>query len=95
MSFWQPVEDPGTRPPRSRVLDIGCAIFAGAASLAHFALGQTAHPAPRAPSPVALGIALYTVAATMRRVTAPAAAALVAAAGVPSGPARVAGMTAG
>ena len=24
MSFWTPVENPGTRPPRSRVFDIGC-----------------------------------------------------------------------
>lgn len=28
MSFWKPVEDPGTRPLRSRVLDIGCVLFA-------------------------------------------------------------------
>ena len=120
MSFWQPVEEPGTRPLRSRVFEFGCAIFAGVASLAHFALGQTAHPpplsqaaspvvvvltaaalplrrvwpgpvflytvlaavlaqwaAPGAPFPVALEIALYTVAATMSRATAPAAPALV------------------
>jgi signal transduction histidine kinase len=122
MSCWKPVEDPGTRPLRSWVFDIGCAILAGVASLAHFALGQTAHPAPLslaaslavavltaaalpfrrvwpgpvflytvlaaavlaqwpapgAPFPVALAIALYTVAATMRRAAALAAAALAA-----------------
>ena len=26
MSFWTPVENPGTRPPRSRVFDIGGAL---------------------------------------------------------------------
>jgi hypothetical protein len=107
---------------RSWVFGIGCAIFAGLASLAHFVLGQSAHPAPLplaanlavaaataaalplrriwpgpvflytvlaavvlaqwpvpgAPFPVALAIALYTVAATMRRAAALAAAALAA-----------------
>ena len=28
MSFWTPVENPGTRPPRSWVFDIGCALLA-------------------------------------------------------------------
>jgi signal transduction histidine kinase len=122
VSFWQPVEDPGTRPLRSWAFDIGCAIFAGAASLAYFSFGQTAHraalsfpasllvavviaaalplrrvwpgpvflwtilaaaalalwPARGALFPVALAISLYTVAATMRRAAALAAAALVA-----------------
>jgi hypothetical protein len=32
MSFWTPVENPGTRPPRSRVFDIGYALLAGLAS---------------------------------------------------------------
>ena len=122
MAFWKPVEDPGTRSPRSWAFDIGCAIVAGAASLAHFSFGQTAQPAhlPLAASlivavltagalplrrvwpgpvflwtlvaaavlaqwpahgtlfPVALAIALYTVAATMRRAEALVAAALAA-----------------
>jgi signal transduction histidine kinase len=122
VSFWKPVEDPGTRPLRSWAFDIGCAILAFAASLAYFSFGQTAHPAaiPLAASlavaaltalalplrrvwpgpvflwtlvvaaaaaewpthgalfPVALAIALYTVAATMRRAEALAAAVLVA-----------------
>ncbi len=122
MSFWQPVEDPGTRPPRSWVFDIGCAILAGAASLARFSAGQTAHPAALSLAasllvavltaaalplrrvwpgpvflwtilaaaaaaqwpargalfPVALAISLYTVATTMRRAAALAAAVLVA-----------------
>ncbi|MGH3069089.1 MAG: sensor histidine kinase [Streptosporangiaceae bacterium] len=122
MSFWKPVEDPGTRPLRSWVFDIGCALAAFGASLAHFSVGQTAHPtalpvaaglgvaaltalalplrrvwpgpvfgwtilaaavlavwpAHGALFPVALAIALYTVAATMRRAEALAAAVLVA-----------------
>ena len=122
MAFWKPVEDPGTRSPRSWAFDIGCAIVAGAASLAHFSFGQTAHPAHLSVAaslivavltagalplrrvwpgpvflwtlvaaavlaqwpahgtlfPVALAIALYTVAATMRRAEALAAAALAA-----------------
>ena len=122
MSFWKPAENPGTRPLRSWAFDIGCAIVAGAASLAHFSFGQTAHPAHLSLAaslivavltaaalplrrvwpgpvfaldllaaavlaqwpahgalfPVALAIALYTVAATMRRAEALAAAVLVA-----------------
>ncbi len=122
MSFWKPVEDPGTRPLRSWVFDIGCAIFAFVASLAHFSFGQMGLSAglPLATSlmvaalaslalplrrvwpgpvflwtvlvaavlalwpthgelfPVALAIALYTVAATMRRAEALAAAVLTA-----------------
>jgi signal transduction histidine kinase len=122
VAFWKPVEDPGTRSPRSWAFDIGCAIVAGAASLAHFSFGQTAHPAHLSLAaslivavltagalplrrvwpgpvflwtlvaaavlaqwpahgtlfPIALAIALYTVAATMRRAEALAAAALAA-----------------
>jgi signal transduction histidine kinase len=122
VSIWKPAEGPGTRPPRSWVFDIGCAIFAGAASLARFSAGQTAHPvalslaasllvavltaaalplrrvwpgpvflwtilaaavlaqwpAHGALFPVALAISLYTVATTMSRAAAVAAAALVA-----------------
>jgi signal transduction histidine kinase len=124
MSFWTPVENPGTRPPRSWVFDIGCALLAAAASLATFSFGQAAHPAhpPLAVSlcvalltllvlplrrvwpgpvfgvmvvmaavlaqwpvpgelfPVALAIALYTVAATLSRPAALVAAALALAA---------------
>ncbi len=122
MSFWKPVEDPGTRTLRSWAFDFGCALFAFVASLAHFSLGQTAHttalplaaslgvaaltalalplrrvwpgpvfawtilaaavlavwPTHGALFPVALAIALYTVAAMMRRAEALAAAVLVA-----------------
>jgi len=28
MSFWTPIENPGTRPPRSWAFDIGCALLA-------------------------------------------------------------------
>ncbi len=68
MRFWQPVEDPGTRPRRSWVFDIGCAIFAGAASLAHFSFGQTAHHA-ELPVAGSLAIAALTaLALPLRRV---------------------------
>ncbi|MGO8960940.1 MAG: hypothetical protein ACLQFR_26750, partial [Streptosporangiaceae bacterium] len=43
MSFWKPAEDPRTRPLRSWAFDAGCAVAAGAASLAHFSFGQAAH----------------------------------------------------
>src|ERR1039457_3324072 len=45
MSFWTPVENPGTRPPRSWVFDIGCALFAALASFGSFSFAQAAHPA--------------------------------------------------
>jgi signal transduction histidine kinase len=119
---WHPAEFAGARPARSWAFDIGCAIVAGAASLARFSFGQTMHPRalPLAASlavvaltalalplrrvwpgpvfawtlmlaaalalwpthgalfPVAVGIALYTVAATMNRAAAFAAAGLAA-----------------
>jgi signal transduction histidine kinase len=124
MSFWTPVENPGTRPPRSWAFDIGCALLAAVASLGLFSFGQAAHPAHPALAvslavavlttlvlalrrvwpgpvfgftvlmaavlaqwpargelyPVALAIALYTVAATLSRPAALVAAALALAA---------------
>jgi signal transduction histidine kinase len=121
VSFWSAAENPGTRPLRSWAIDAGCAVAAGAASLAHFSFGQAGNasqlslaagvlvavvtaaalplrrvwPGPvlawtllaaavvaqwpdrGALFPVALAISLYTVAATMSRVRALAAAALV------------------
>jgi signal transduction histidine kinase len=44
VSFWNPAEDLSARPLRSWALDVGCAIAAGAASLARFSFGQVAHP---------------------------------------------------
>ena len=44
MSIWKPAEDPRTRPLRSWALDVGCAVLAGATSLAHFSFGQQARP---------------------------------------------------
>ena len=122
VSFWEQAENPRTRPPRSWVFDAGCAVVAGAASLAHFSFGQAASavhlsllagvivviltagalplrrvwPGPvflwtllaavavaqwpdrGALFPVALGLSLYTVAATMRRAEALTAAVLTA-----------------
>ena len=68
MSFWKPVEDPGTRTRRSWAFDIGCAAIAFAASLAHFSFGQTAHPVSL-PVAASLGVAaLTTLALPLRRV---------------------------
>jgi signal transduction histidine kinase len=122
VTCWKPVEDPRTRPLRSWAFDIGCAVVAGAASLAYFSFGQAAHtaqlplaaglavavltaaalplrrvwpgpvflwtllaaavlaqwPARGALFPVALAVSLYSVAVTLRRAEALAAAALVA-----------------
>jgi len=36
MSFWTPVENPGTRPLRSWVFDVGCALLAAASSFGSF-----------------------------------------------------------
>jgi signal transduction histidine kinase len=43
VSFWKPAENPTNRPPRSWAFDVGCALIAGAASLAHFSFGQAGH----------------------------------------------------
>jgi signal transduction histidine kinase len=128
MSFWTPVENPGTRPLRSWVFDVGCAALAAAGAFISFsfALG----PQPPAPNlklslvvavvtipvltvrriwpgpacavmvliaavlaqwpvrgelfPVALGISLYTVAATLSHVSAIIAGVLAAAAEIPA-----------
>jgi hypothetical protein len=48
MSFWKPAEDPGTRRLRSWVFDVGCALFAFAASFARF-------PSPRRRTPRTCG----------------------------------------
>jgi signal transduction histidine kinase len=128
MSFWTPVENPGTRPLRSWVFDVGCALFAAFTSFGSFSFAQAPHPPLPVlavsvvvaivtalvlsvrrvwPGPVfgvvvlmaavlaqwpfrgalfpfALGIALYTVAATLSRTTALVAAALAAAAEIPA-----------
>jgi signal transduction histidine kinase len=44
VSFWNPAENPRTRPLRSWAFDMGIAIVAGAASLARFSFGQAGHP---------------------------------------------------
>ncbi len=48
MSFWTPVENPGTRPWRSWVFDVGCALLAAATSF-----GTFPSPRPRAPTQAA------------------------------------------
>jgi signal transduction histidine kinase len=44
VSFWKPAENPRHRPLRSWVFDTGCAVVAGAASLARFSFGQAGQP---------------------------------------------------
>jgi len=68
MSFWTPVENPGTRPPRSWVFDIGCALFAALASFGTFSFAQTAHPA-HPPLAVSLVVSVLTaLVLSLRRV---------------------------
>jgi signal transduction histidine kinase len=128
MSFWTPVEDPRTRPPRSWAFDIGCALLASVASFGSSSFAQVPHRAPPELKvslivavltvlalslrrvwpgpvfgvvvvmaavlaqwpvrgelfPVALAIALYTVAVTLSRTSALTAAALALAAELPA-----------
>ena len=59
MSFRTPVENPGTRPLRSRAFGVGCALFAALAAFGSFSLAQAAHPA--LPTlPVSLVVAVLT-----------------------------------
>ena len=68
VAFWEPAEDPRTRPLRSWAFDIGCAVAAGAASLAHFSFGQTAGPV-HLPLAASVAVAVLTAAALpLRRV---------------------------
>jgi signal transduction histidine kinase len=71
VTSWKPVEDPRTRPLRSWVFDIGCAVVAGAASLAYFSFGQAGHAAHTAQLPLAAGLAVAVLTAAalpLRRV---------------------------
>jgi signal transduction histidine kinase len=43
VSFWKPAGNPRNRASRSWAFDVGCALIAGAASLAHFSFGQAGH----------------------------------------------------
>ena len=66
MSFWTPVENPGTRPLRSWVFDIGCALLAALASFGTLFLrpdGAPAHPPLAVSLVVAVLTALVAVAA--------------------------------
>jgi hypothetical protein len=68
VAFWKPVENPRTRPLRSWAFDIGCAIAAGAASLARFSFGQTEHSG-HLPLAASLIVAVLTAGALpLRRV---------------------------
>jgi signal transduction histidine kinase len=68
VTCWRPAEDPRTRPLRSWAFDVGCAVIAGAASLARFSFGQTAHSV-QLPLAAGLAVAAATAAALpLRRV---------------------------
>jgi signal transduction histidine kinase len=68
VSFWKPAENLRSRPLRSWALDIGLALAAAAASLAHFSFGEAGHAAHL---PLAAGVlvaVLTAVALPLRRV---------------------------
>jgi signal transduction histidine kinase len=68
MSCWRTIENPGTRPLRGWVFDIGCALAAAAASFGSFSFAQTA-PLPHPPLAVSLVVAVVTtLALSLRRV---------------------------
>src|ERR1700683_3838552 len=68
MSFWTPVENPGTRPLRSWVFDVGVALLAAVGSFGSYSFGQAAHPPPPRLA-VGLVVAVLTVVAvSLRRV---------------------------
>jgi hypothetical protein len=68
VTLWKPAENPRTRPLRSWALDVGCAIVAGAASLANFSFGQTAHPVHLSLATGAIVAVLSAAALPLRRV---------------------------
>ncbi len=61
MSFRTPVENLGTRPPRSQVFDIACTLLAAPASFGSFSFAQAAHP-PLPTLAVSLVVAVLTAA---------------------------------
>jgi signal transduction histidine kinase len=68
MSFWTPVENPGTRPLRSWVFDVGCALLAALGSFGSYSFGQAAHPPPPTLA-VGLPVAVLTLlVVSLRRV---------------------------
>ena len=61
MSFRTPVENPGTRPSRSRVFDIACTLLAAAASFGSFSFARGTDP-PFPTLAVSLIVAVLTAA---------------------------------
>jgi signal transduction histidine kinase len=66
--FWDQAENPRTRPLRSWALDIGLALVAAAASLAHFTFGEAAQPGHLSLAGGVLVAVLTAVALPLRRV---------------------------
>jgi signal transduction histidine kinase len=68
MSFWTPVEDPRTRPLRSWVFDVGCALFAALVSFGSFSFAQTPRPTHPALAVSVVVAALTALLLAVRRV---------------------------
>jgi signal transduction histidine kinase len=68
MSFWTPVEDPRTRPLRSWVFDIGCALLAALVSFGSFSFAQTPRPTHPALAVSVVVAALTALVLAVRRV---------------------------
>jgi len=68
VSLWKPAEIPRTRPLRSWAFDAGCAIAAGAASLAHFSFGQAGHASHLSPAAGVIVAVVIAAALPLRRV---------------------------
>jgi signal transduction histidine kinase len=68
MSFWTPVEDPRTRPLRSWVFDVGCALFAALVSFGSFSFAQTPRPTHPALAVSLVVAALTALVLTLRRI---------------------------
>jgi signal transduction histidine kinase len=68
VSFWKPAENPRTRQLRSWAFDAGCAVVAGAASLAHFSFGQAGHTSHLSLATGAIVVVVTAAALPLRRV---------------------------
>jgi signal transduction histidine kinase len=68
MSCWTPAEDPRTRPLRSWVFDVGCALLAALVSFGSFSFAQTPRPTHPALAVSLVVAALTALVLTLRRV---------------------------
>jgi len=68
MSFWTPVENPGTRPWRSWVFDVGCALLAAAGAFTSFSFTQDAQPQALPPKVSSIVAVMTILVVSLRRV---------------------------